>query len=519
MPIYSRPGVFIEEYLRPLSDLQVDPAEAAAAFVGRTSAGGPVGPTLVTSWTQYQALFGAITYDTYDLSYAVYSYFQNGGRGCYIVRALPSDATAATLTVFDGTGTTATDEVFVVTASAPGTWASSATSPSRVYVTVRPSATGSNRFDLVIEVGTGNYLAAQEQFVDLSMDPADPRYILDYVNSPVVGSKYVKVALSPNYTYNASTPVPPGATTKVPLTGGTEGAAAIDLVASAQRLDSVDRNLVVNVPGANATDVTALVTWAEGAGRHFIVADVPRPAANETAAQSVAAMVAFADALPNSSHVAVYGPWFHVADPVSRAGAMRLTAPGGAVVGQYLRTDAARGVHKAPAGVQTPLAGAIQPYVNYTNTQQDDLAKAAVNLIRTVPGTGTVIWGARTQSLLTPDRYVSVRRLLISLKTTLNSITRFAVFEGNDEDLRATLEEVVNSYLQTQFDLGAFKGDSPDEAFYVRCDETNNPPASVDAGLINIEVGVALKSPAEFIVIRLGQQEAGSVATDSLEVI
>lgn len=519
MPTYFRPGVYIEEYLRPLSDLAVDPAESAAAFVGRTSAGGPVGPVLVTSWPQYQALFGNISYDTQDLAYAVHSFFQNGGRGAYIVRALASDATSASLLLYDGTGTTTGDEVFTVTASAPGTWASAAASPSRVYVTTRSAGTGTNRFDLIIEVGTGNYLAAQEQFVDLSLDPADPRYVLDIVNSPVVGSNYVRLALSSNYTYNASTAAVVGVVTKAPLTGGADGVAAIDLVASTQRLDQIDRNLVINVPGASATDISTLVTWAETGGRHFIVADAPKPATNETAAASTTAMVAYADALPNSSHVAVYGPWFYTADPVSRAGALRLTAPGGAVVGQILKTDASRGVHKAPAGVNTTIAGAVQPYLQYNNTQQDTLAGAAVNLVKTVPGSGVVIWGARTQAITTPDRYVSIRRLLISLKTTLNSITRFAVFEGNDEDLRATLEEVVGSYLQSQFDLGSFKGDSPDDAFYVRCDETNNPPATVDAGVINIEVGVALKSPAEFVVIRLGQQQAGAVASDSLEVV
>lgn len=519
MPTYFRPGVYIEEYLRPLSDVASDPSEAAAAFVGKTSAGGPVGPILVTSWMQYQALFGAITYDTQDLSYAVYSYFQNGGRGCYVVRALASDATPASLTVYDGSGTTSGDEVFTLTASAPGTWASGSTSPSRVYATVQSSGTGTNRFDLIIEVGSGSYLAAREQFVDLSMDPTDPRYAVDLVNSPLVGSQYVTLTPSVNYTYNASTAPGPGVSSKVPLTGGSDGVAAIDLVASAQRLDAVDRNLVVNVPGATASVVNSLITWAETSGRHFIVADVPKPAANESAAASVSAMTAFADSLSNSSQVAVYGPWVYVADPVSKAGALRLTAPGGAVVGQILRTDASRGVHKAPAGVQTTLSGVVQPYLNYTNTQQDSIATSAVNLLKTVPGSGVVIWGARTQSLITPDRYVPVRRLLIALKTSLYNITRFAVFEGNDEDLRSTVEEVVSSYLQAQFDLGAFKGDSPDEAFYVVCDDTNNPPSSEDAGTINIEVGVALKSPAEFVVIRLGQQQATAVATDSLEEV
>jgi phage tail sheath protein FI len=518
MPTYFRPGVFIEESLQPLSAIATDPAEAAPAFCGQTSAGGPVGPTLVTSWSNYQALFGGLSVGTDDLAYAVYTYFQNGGRGCYIVRALRSDATSATLTLADGAGTPAS--VLTATASAPGVWASAATSPSRVYLSVRPGATGTNRFDLSVEVGTGNYLQAQETFVDLSMDPTDSRYAPEYINSPVVGSKYIKVDLAAGYTYNPVSPKVPASATKIPLTGGTDGVAALDLVSSTQRLDAVDRNLLVNVPGATATDITSLITWAESSGRHFIVADVPKPAANETAAASAAAMTTFAGALSKSSQVAVYGPWIYVADPASRAGALRLTAPGGAVLGQYMRTDASRGVHKAPAGVQTVIAGAVQPYINYSNAQQDTLSQSQVNLIKTIPGTGVVIWGARTQATITPDRYVSIRRLLISLKTSLYAITRFAVFEGNSEELRALVEETVRSFLQVKFDQGAFKGSSPDQAFFVRCDDTNNPPAQVDAGVINIEVGVALKSPAEFVIIRLGQTQAGTTtATDSLEEV
>jgi phage tail sheath protein FI len=514
MSTYSRPGVYIEEHLRPLSDVSTDPSESDAAFVGKTSAGGPVGPLLVTSWPQYQALYGQISYDTQDLSYAVWSFFQNGGRGAWIVRALASDATAAGLTLYDGTGTTTADEVLTVTAAAAGTWASDAASPSRVYVSTLISNTGADRFDLVVEVGSTGNLVAREQFVDLSTNPADPRYVVDIVNSPVVGSKYIDVLRSTNLTDNRA----PGASTKVPLTGGADGVAAVDLVAATALLDTVDRNLVINVPGADATDISDIVSWAEAGGRHFIVADAPKPAGNdETPSASASALTTWVGTVPHSSQLAVYGPWYYSTDPGSRAGATRLTAPGGAVVAHYLRTDASRGVFKAPAGLATTITNAVQPFSNYTNSQLDDLANSGLNVLKIIPGSNVVIWGARTTALGTPDRYVPVRRLLIGLKSSLTDITRFAVFEPNDEDLRATIEDVVGQFLQAQFDLGAFKGSTPDDAFFVRCDETNNSPADQDAGVINIDVGVALQSPAEFIIIRLGQQEAGTVVTDSLE--
>lgn len=516
MTNYTRPGVYVEESLNPLSEIVNDPAESAAAFVGVVSAGGPVGPILITSWSQYQALYGGIANLNDDLAYAVYSFFANGGPGCYIVRALNTNATSASLSI---NGTQATPApVLTVTANAPGIWASDPASVSRVFVTVQPTtATGVNRFDLIIEVGSGTLLAAREQFVDLTMDRNDPRYAPDVVNSPVVGSKYVSLANQIALGTAFAATLNPASTTKAPLTAGTDGTGTPDLVAATQRLDSVDRNLVVNVPGANATDTTSIVNWAVTSGRHFVVADVPKPASGETAAASVTAITAYADALPNVSQVAVYGPWIYLADPGSKAGAMRLTAPGGAVVGQYLRTDASRGVHKAPAGTQTVIAGAVSPYTTYTNAQMDTLASSQVNLIKTVPGSGVVIWGARTQGFGFPDRYVPVRRLLIALKSGLTSVTRFATFENNNEDLWSTTENVVDTYLQGLYDLGSFKGDSPDQAFYVICDATNNDQQDMDSGTLNVEVGVALANPAEFIVIRLGQTQAGTTATDSLE--
>ena len=170
-------------------------------------------------------------------------------------------------------------------------------------------------------------------------------------------------------------------------------------------------------------------------------------------------------------------------------------------------------MHKAPAGVDTVLSGQSQPYVQLHQHRAGRVAERGVNLIKSDSGYRVVIWGARTRALGTPDRYVPVRRLLIALKTSLDPITRFAVFEGNDEDLRGRPSRRSSvSYLQTQFDLGAFKGETSDEAFYVRLRRHQQPAVrSRTRERSYIEVGVALKSPAEFIVIRLGQQQAGTI--------
>lgn len=515
MATYSHPGVYVEESLTPLSNMFSDPSEAAAAFVGVSPNGGPVGPTQVTSWNQFQTLFGGIRTAADDLSYAVYSFFANGGGGCYVVRAVNDDATAADL---DLNGTQAVPApVVTVTATAPGTWASDAGSASRVYVTVTPSANIPGRFNLIIEVGSDATLTGREQFVDLSMNQSDARYAVAIVNSPTVGSKYVSLTdlNPPGGVFDAT--LSPAAASKIPLTGGSDGTGTPNLQLAVERLDTVDRDFVVNVPAASSEVVTDVVTWAEGSGRHFVVVDVPKPVAGEDVFDSVIAQTTFADSVPNSSYAAVYGPWQYTADPTSRAGSMRLTAPGGAVVGQYLRTDSFRGVHKAPAGVGTALVGVVAPAFSYTNPQQDTLVNSGVNLIKAVPGAGVCIMGSRTQNSGFADKYVPVRRLLIAIKSALNSVTRFAIFENNDNELWDDLDEAVTSYLAQQYELGAFKGSSQEQAFYVLCDATNNTQADADAGIVNVEVGVALQYPAEFIVIRLGQTAAGASATDSLE--
>lgn len=515
MASYGHPGTYVEETLTPLSNISTDPGQFGAAFVGIPTGGGPIGPVQVSSWAQYVNLFGGVSGISDDLSYAVYGFFANGGGSTFIVRALNTNAVTASLSI-NGTQTTPAP-VLTVNASAPGIWASDTNSVSRIYVTVIPSSGTPSRFDLIVEVGTGSTLAAREQFVDLSMNRADPRYAPDVLNSPVVGSRYVNVVnpIAEGTTFTNT--LNPATTTKAPLTGGSDGTGTPDLVAAAARLDSLDRNLVINVPGAGSTDLNSIVTWATSSGRYFIVADVPKPASGEIEGASVTAQVGLAAALPKSSNVGVYGPWLWAVDPGSRAGSSRLTAAGGFVVGQILKTDASRGVFKAPAGIQTSLSGVVQPYLTYTNANQDALFAGGVNLIKSFPGAGVCINGARTLSTGLPDRYVSVRRFLISLRSTLTSITRFAVFENNDADLRSTVTSVVGSYLQGLYDLRAFKGASPTDGFYVLCDDTNNSASDQDAGILNIEVGVALQTPAEFIVIRLGQTQAGTTTSDSLE--
>jgi len=519
MATYLRPGVFVEETLTTSTDSTADTTDSVAAFVGTSSKGGPLGPTLISSWSQYQALFGDVRGSSDELAFSVYSYFNNGGNRCYIVRGVNTNAVAAAITLNDaasGGGDTA-EPTLTVTATSPGLWASDPASSSRIFVTVQAGQT-TGRFDLIIEVGSGTSLLAREQFIDLTLDPTDSRYAIAVVNSPTIGSKYVTLTKSGTWgdDTTAGTNGNPAVVSKAPLTGGSDGTGSPDLFAACQRLDNVDNIVTVNLPGISDTTVlTNVVTWAEAAGNRFVVVDVAKPAATDGASEMTTAYTSMVTALPKSSYVAVYGPWVYAVDPSSGVnGALRLMAPGGAVIGQYARTDVSRGVQKAPAGTDTALR-VIQVAARFSNTQLDTLNQVNVNIIRSVPGSGFCIMGARTLNTRTPDKYINIRRSLMAVKRGLVNVTRFAVFESNDSLLWDTIAAVCEQYLLTQFQVGVLRGDLPVQAYYVKCDDEINDTTSVNAGVVKVEVGVALSSPAEFIVIRIGQFDGGTTVDES----
>lgn len=507
MSTYLRPGAFVEETLLPLAASNSASSEAVAAFVGTSAKGGPLGPTLVTSWAQYRALFGDIQSNGDDLGYAIFTFFNNGGSAAYVVRAVKAGSTAASTTLVDGNA----DPALVVHAKAPGLWASDP--DAGVFVTVAAGSDG--RFDLTVETGTGKYLSARQTFVDLSLDPSDPRNALQVVNSSTVGSRYVTLDV-PTGVFGVDY-LNPVDVSRAALTGGSDGTGTPDMFAAVQTLEGLEGNFVLNLPGVgDAAVLSDVVTWAEGNGNFFVVVDAPKPGPADLPANVAAAATTLASALPTSSHAAVYGPWLYIADPASRvSGALRVTAPGGSVVGQYVHNDVTRGIQKVPAGTSTSLRGVIDVSTRFSNAALDALNQTGVNVIRAVPGAGFCIMGGRTLNPGMPDRYINIRRSLMLLERDLINLTRTALFDVNDAETWGRLSAICSQYLNTQFQKGVLSGSQPNQAFYVICDDTINTASSVNSGVVNIEVGVALNSPAEFIVIRIGQFDGGSTVTES----
>ncbi len=179
--------------------------------------------------------------------------------------------------------------------------------------------------------------------------------------------------------------------------------------------------------------------------------------------------------------------------------------PCGHVAGVYASTDLKTGVHKAPANQELAWVQGLS--VDITPEIQGALNPIGVNCIRSFPGRGIRIFGARTVSSVPQWRYVNVRRLIMMIEEALEEACQFAVFEPNNFTLRQTLTISISNYLTVLWQQGALNGAKADDAFQVRCDDSNNPPDLADTGQLVIDVLVAPVKPAEFVVIRIGRTE------------
>jgi phage tail sheath protein FI len=206
----------------------------------------------------------------------------------------------------------------------------------------------------------------------------------------------------------------------------------------------------------------------------------------------------------HGSNAALYFPWIRV--PASTA---KEVPPCGHVAGVYARVDRESGVFRAPANVE--MEGVLDLQTVVTDAHQDRYdPHGVVNCLRAFPGRGIRVWGASTISRQIEWRYVSVRRLFITVGRWVNANLAGVALEPNDRLLWARIRRQLNTFLETLFRSGALKGASPAEAFFVRCDGTNNTPADRDAGRVIVEIGLAPAVPAEFVVARLvvGQARA-----------
>lgn len=527
MSDFKRPGVYLSEVLATPQAESGVVSVSSGCFVG-TNPRGPLNVTLVTSFQQYVNLYGGFVRGTLgsDLLYAAYQFFNNGGKQCYVQRVVDGTETAATVSLLDreatGTAPTRPRPTLIVTAANPGAWGNG------LNISIVPSPVDTNRFTLSVYSGGAGAGNIVERFSNLTMDPTDPRYVESIVNSPVTGSIYVTVAdqhtstaATVPSTLSDATPAATGTVTggvltviPVAMTGGTDSTGTpttANWQAAINKIDAVADPINLNLPGiTDAPLINAALTYAANRGDVFVVIDGVTAVGGSLPTVNDQLTAASSYACSDLSVGAVYFPRPVIANPNSSSpGAALVVAPGGAILGQYAANDAGYGVQKTPAGLGARVANAVGLEIALSNDDLDTLNTSMINAIRSLPGAGVVLFGGRTLTRTgRADKYISVRRSLIYIKAMLAQITQFALFEPNYYLTWQQVSNVVDQFLLGFWQSGGLNGETAGQAFYVICDDSNNTPATVAAGEMHLDVGVATQTPAEFIPIRVSQYDS-----------
>ena len=532
-PTLTYPGVYIEEVpsgARAIAGV----ATSIAAFIGRAWRGTVGEPIALFGFGDYEREFGGLWRNS-SVSYAVQQFFANGGTHAIVVRTVNGSsggstaAAAATLTLTTGT---------TLRAANPGSWGrnlrvtvdwnvsnTADTSLFNVFVHDDPDI----KFDTAARGGSG----ARETFRNVSMLPDSPRFVTKILEEQ---SRLVRVqalgAARPDEQVNAAPAQTSGSDGVLAGNAVTAtAAAATELIGDAAAKTGLHAllkadlfNLLCLPPLVFTREVSSSQTerleadvpmnvWTAAAEfcndeRALVLVDAPRNWTVTTAASSVSSFSAI-----TRKNAALYFPRVRLMDPL-RDNQLESFAPCGVMAGVMARTDAARGVWKAPAGIEANLQGVLGLSINespgsLTDDENGQLNPLGINCLRNLPAIGHVAWGARTLEgsdvLASQWKYIPVRRLALFLEESLFRGTHWVVFEPNDEPLWAQIRLNLGGFMHTLFLQGAFQGTTPREAYFVKCDKDTTTQADIDNGIVNIVVGFAPLKPAEFVVIKIQQ--------------
>jgi phage tail sheath protein FI len=507
MPEYLHPGVYVEEIERGPRPIEGVPT-STAAFLGETERG-PIAPRLVGSYKDYQRWFGGACDPDQFMPDAVRGFFENGGARLYVCRIVDDKATPAAAAFGN----------FLVRASGPGSWGRRVWARVDDSSTKRPDANGSPvaigfrlrvaywadsaPFDWIADDQRQPRPTLFEDFDDLVTDEQSP----DCSAKRLPGSSALATLLR---TDAAAPDERPDNGTRALEQNGVDGGQGVG-VADYQGAPSNDRLepqglsalelapcrdvALVYAPNAAADVAKAVIAHCEKLRYRFAAIDCEKAATPTADPRTTIADTQFG---------AFYLPWIFIRDP--QTGARRLVPPGGHVLGVYARTDAERGVFKAPAN--EILRGALELPLDPGDAMQNELNLRGVNAIRQFPGRGIRVWGARTMSSDALWKYVSVRRLFIFVERSIDEGTQWAVFEPNDRRLWTHIVDAIRTFLRGLWRMGALFGPTEEQAFYVVCGEATMTRDDILNGRLICEIGIAPVRPAEFVVFRIFQNTA-----------
>ncbi|AFY34112.1 phage tail sheath subtilisin-like domain-containing protein [Calothrix sp. PCC 7507] len=536
MPITpTYPGVYIEEIpsgVRTITGV----ATSITAFIGSALRGPDDEPVIINNYGDFERIFGGLWVKS-NLGYAVRDFYANGGSQAIIVRlynpdpgkpeatpAVPAPPAQATLTVGS----------LNLVAAYKGAWGSNLR--ARIDYDVNPDDNAAKQFgadlthnDLfnltVRDTGAGGIT---EQFRNLTVKNSSRRVDNVLKNS----SQLVRATGTfPGTTIPTASPTPAAGSdpwsdansSKVttPASDGINLTYADNFVpvgAEANKkglyaLLKADIFNLLYIPFYKDTgvDTNLIADAAKFCENHraFLIIDSPPNSSKDS-------IKTWVNGLPTkSNHVAVFFPTLLVPNPL-RSNQVEEFGAGGVVAGIFARTDAQRGIWKAPAGLETTLVGVPQLSVPLTNQENGELNPLGINSLRAFPGVGRVVWGSRTlqgdDRLASEWKYIPVRRLALYIEESLYRGTQWVVFEPNDEPLWSQIRLNIGAFMNNLFRQGAFQGKTPQEAYFVKCSSETTTQNDINLGIVNIVVGFAPLKPAEFVILKI-QQIAGSIAT------
>lgn len=552
----SYPGVYVEEISSGVHPI-VGVSTSVAAFIDFFSRG-PIDEAIkIMSFGDFQRIFGGLDARS-EASYAIQQFYLNGGQSAWVVRVGDTDLVngKAFYELVNGT-----DSVLKVEAVNPGAWG------NRLQVAVDYNTKPAGLFNLVVREITNENgkkkVVKSEVYRNLTMGKGTSRYAIDVVRaesslirltdmnaadkqgtlpSTTIQGDYkdvIRIVNEPKADEPVTAANPHGV--YIPLDGGSDGKLFDEFnqlknkntLAEAIKgdengntgmyaLDRIEPFIfnILCIPAAailfsdDADNYSSVYSAAQQycvTKRAFLIMDIPEGKASVDELTNSEKFLGKIELL-RSPNAAIYFPRLDISDPLNE-NRKRSVGASGTLAGIYARTDADRGVWKAPAGTEAVLRNASLRF-KLNDAENGDLNSIGINAHRNFPTYGTISWGART--LVGADvqasewKYIPVRRTALFIEESLYQGLKWVVFEPNAEPLWAQIRLNVGAFMHDLFRQGAFQGQSRSEAYFVRCDSNTTTQSDINNGIVNIVVGFAPLKPAEFVIVQL-QQMIGQI--------